>query len=125
MLASTILPSTVVHAATETKAGQLTTTARVLPAQYIVIDELGTIVEILSNTTEDVTPRVYQKSVAKDNERPLTPELYQQYRFHVPVGSSRVGVLYRRSILEQSFQIEPDLSVLLPRNSHLALSVKL
>lgn len=82
----------------------------VLPAQQVVVDEQGTIIEISSNTTHDVMPEVYLNKIAKENARDMTPEIYQQYRRLVPPGHSHVGTLYKHTPiipLEPAFQTTP------------------
>lgn len=83
-------------AATKTvTGGKLHVQARVLPAHTVVVDDQGAILQILSNTNEDVAiPRVYRNSINTANEVALTPSLHTQYRQLVLAGQSRVGVLY-------------------------------
>jgi sugar (pentulose or hexulose) kinase len=76
---------------------------RVLPTHYVVINAQGNILQIISNTTEDVTPRVYIERITKETEVPLTDEINQAYQKEVPKGSSKVGILY-----ENKPQSEPQ-----------------
>lgn len=69
--------------------------AKVMPAQYIVIDGQGKIMEIGSNTNADVVPQVFLTRPGAENQQPMTPELYAQYRGLVPAGKSHPGVLYK------------------------------
>lgn len=108
-----LIPATSVLGAVATNKQQLHTTARVLPAQHIVVNEQGAIVEILSNTTEDVLPKVYLNRISKNTEQPLTPAIHEQYRLLVPKGASRVGVLYRKSILTPSLRIGNEITTIL------------
>lgn len=64
----------------------------------IVIDYAGNIMQVKSNTPQDVTPTVYLGRVAPENQQPLTDELYRQYRQHVPEGTAKAGVLYQRGL---------------------------
>lgn len=92
---------------------QLRTSGQVLPAQHIVINEKGEITQILSNTSEDVMPKVYLKEIASGNERSITPEIQERYRQLVPPGSAKPGILYQKSILEQSLVVESNISTTL------------
>ena len=74
-------------------------TARVLPTHTVIVNEQGIITEIISNTTEDVIPKVFVNESLKENERPLTPEIYEQYKDLVSPGESRIGTLYERESL--------------------------
>jgi hypothetical protein len=47
--------------------------------RYIVLDSDGNIIEITSNTTNDVTPVVKQGSLTSDDEVPLTQAVYDDY----------------------------------------------
>ena len=96
-----------VSASTPKYNNKLKVTGVVLPAQYIIVDEQGTILEISSNTTQDVKPRVYLHTIHKDNVRPLTSEIYRQYRRIVPPGQAKVGVLYQHAPIVPSF-IRPE-----------------
>jgi hypothetical protein len=69
--------------------------AQVLPAQYIIIDKQNQITEIDSNSYNEVLPQVYQGSIKPENVRPLTIDLYAQYKNLAP--NVRPGVLYKLS----------------------------
>lgn len=88
-----------VSAAGQSIAQELQVTATVPHHRDIIVDSTGNILEITSNTPEDVEPKVYFESVSDTNRRPLTPELYKQYREFVPEGTAKYGVLYQRTIL--------------------------
>lgn len=75
---------------------ELTVTAVVPAHRDIITDRNGDIVRITSNTKDDVVPDVYLEDTIPENKRPLTAELYAQYRDHVPEGTARYGVLYTR-----------------------------
>lgn len=78
--------------------GKLQIRAEVLPAQSIVLNDAGEIVQILSNTNQIATPRVFKGSVDASNRLPLTTVIYQKYRALIPAGSERIGVLYSKPI---------------------------
>ena len=75
---------------------EIRVTARVLPQRHVIIDASGTIIKITSNTVEDVMPEVFVNIDTSANKRSLTPIVYRQYRNHVPVGTTKSGVLYDR-----------------------------
>lgn len=77
---------------------ELTVTAEVPHHRDIVVDLSGQITRITSNTLQDVIPQVYSLSIAPENRRPLSPELYEQYRKLVPAGTAQYGKLYERRI---------------------------
>ncbi len=84
-------------AATLSASQQITVTGRVPPMINIIVDQSGQIIEITSNTTDDVTPNVYLLSLTAGNQRALTTPLYKEYRAHVPAGTRQYGILYKRS----------------------------
>jgi hypothetical protein len=67
-----------VSAGTISVTQTITVTARVLPKRSIVVNDKGQMTKIYSNTTENVTPKVYLNDVPGE-ARSLTPELLQQY----------------------------------------------
>lgn len=86
--------------------GKLNVHAKVLPRHTIVVDEQGLIMQIFSNTAEDVdSPRVYKGEIDAANEQPITPALYDEYRRLVPAGKSRVGLLYERNPIIDLLQL--------------------
>jgi hypothetical protein len=85
-----------VFAATESVTREITITAVVPSHRDILIDKKGNIVEINSNTKDDVTPDVYSLKYAPENKRDLTPEMYAEYRKYVPAGTAKYGNLYKR-----------------------------
>jgi hypothetical protein len=105
--------SAVVKAAPSSNNNQLQVTARVRSAHHVIIDSEGNVIEILSNTTEDVIPKVYLEKISSETEQPLTDEIMQHYRKLVPLGKSKIGVLYRKSILDSSLKIESDLQAVI------------
>jgi hypothetical protein len=113
LLLLSIVSAVPAHAQNSPHKQQLHTSGRVLPGHSVIIDNKGTIVEILSNTTEDVVPKIYVRVISAQTETALTPTLYDTYRSLVPRGKSRVGVLYRKSILEPSLRIDDGISALL------------
>jgi hypothetical protein len=108
-----ILPSSTVSADAVGGKEHLHTAGRVLPAHHVVINEQNEILEIISNTTEDVNPRIYLNKISKERELPANPKVLEQYRRLVPSGTSNVGVLYRKSILEPSLRISDEIVMLL------------
>lgn len=91
------IPIATVSAQTTSPTNTIIVTAQILPNHYVTIDQYGNILEISSNTDQDVTPRVFVNSVEKANEVPLTDDVFVFYRDLVPTGSSKVGVLYKQS----------------------------
>lgn len=83
-------------AATQSIAIQIKVTAVVPSHRDIIVDNNSNILEIDSNTKEDVTPDVYQGAAKPENKQPLTTALYDEYRTHVPVGTAKYGLLYKR-----------------------------
>lgn len=73
---------------------QLDVTGRVIPVQSVIINNEGAIIQILSNTTEDVEPRVYLNQINPDSRVDLTDKVRDEYRKLVPAGSAKVGTLY-------------------------------
>src|SRR4051794_30785062 len=71
-------------------------TAVVLPATYILTNSSGQILEIGSNTTQDVAPQVYVNRIDSSNMKPLEPNVYKEFRKLVPSGQVHPGVLYKR-----------------------------
>lgn len=97
---------------------QLQVTGVVLPAQHIVVDDEGVILQILSNTKKDVTPKVYTGKISKEALTTMTPEIYEQYRQIVPEGRSRVGTLYERSPGSEGFVSFEELTRTNSRNPY-------
>ena len=93
----------VVPAADQTSPASVTqeikVTAIVPHHRDIVVSAQGEILSISSNTPQDVVPDVYVGSVSDSTERSLTPELYEQYRKYVPVGTAKYGNLYSKDSL--------------------------
>lgn len=75
----------------------LKVSAIVLPKRQIIVNQTGQITEITSNTLEDVTPIAILRDGTFDTAVQLTPELYEQYRAQVPVGTAQYGVLYNQA----------------------------
>jgi hypothetical protein len=73
---------------------ELHVSARIPAHRDIILDVSGRIIQISSNTSEDVTPQVYLLEGTPKNRRPLTAELYKEYRRSVPEGTAKYGVLY-------------------------------
>lgn len=112
-----------VSAATQTKTDTLQVRAEVVSAQTIVIDEQSRILEIMSNSTEAVTPRVFLRQVDAANQLPLTPEIYRQYRLLVPEHTLKPGVLYHVTLFPDalgSLKLSLKETSILESRSHLA-----
>ena len=95
LLAVVSVPASPVLAATA--AGATTTiTAVILPVRYILLNKQGEIITIISNTTTDVTPKVYMASF-QSPELPLTPALNKQYlQLMSGLQTTRFGTIYSR-----------------------------
>lgn len=76
-------------------SGKVHLIGKVAPAHYIIVDGDGTILQVISNTDEDTVPLVYKDKLIANNQMPLTPAIYDQYRKIVPAGTSHPGVLYK------------------------------
>lgn len=106
-----------VFAETLTAAQEITVTAIVPPHRDIILDNAGRIVEIDSNTKEDVAPTPYHLAATPPNQIPLTPELLAAYRQLVPVGTATYGVLYKQSPLAVVSRSEAPVQSAAPGNS--------
>jgi hypothetical protein len=71
--------------------------ATVPDRRHIILDPSGRIIRIISNTPNDVAPEAFVGDDTPDKQVPLTPELYRDFRKHVPVGTSKAGILYERA----------------------------
>ena len=71
-------PSSKVFASNVSPGSSITITAVVLPARYIIVDSNGIINKILSNTKQNVTPKVYLNSI-NGKELVLTNKISNQY----------------------------------------------
>lgn len=81
-------------AQTLTASGKIHLRGVVVPAHYVIVDDQGTIIKIISNTKEDTVPLVFSAKIDKANARPLTDDIYKQYQKLVPTGTSHQGTLY-------------------------------
>ena len=90
---------------------EIQVTGRVLPMHSVVVDSNGIVLEILSNTYEDVLPRVFVDRISLETEIPLNDAVKTQYNALVPQGSSKVGSLYKKPPIKIEFtKVEkPDL----------------
>lgn len=69
--------------------------ATIAPVREIVVDDRGVVIEILSNTNEDVTPKVYRN---KPDTVPvaLSSAIYSSYKLAMKrVDTRRTGVVYK------------------------------
>ena len=73
---------------------QITITATVLPARYVIVDKDGSITRITSNTDEAVAPRTYREAIKPGNEATLSPIAQKQYEQVINSAVNKVGVLY-------------------------------
>jgi hypothetical protein len=91
-----LLQGTIAAAAVPQRHNQeLNVSGRVLDAHTVIVDENDVILEIASNTENDVQPRIFLFEPSADNELPLSDNVYEQYRLLVPEGTSRPGILYK------------------------------
>jgi hypothetical protein len=95
-LAMPVLPAGTVAADTISSVQELHVSAKVLPMRHIIVDPTGQIIEITSNTSQDVTPQVFESSDKPENQRPLSDEIYQSYQRYTSAGNSKPGILYQR-----------------------------
>lgn len=104
---------------------QIVVTAVVPSHRDIILDNTGHIVEIDSNTLEDVTPLAYHYSATPGNQVELTAKLLSTYRQLVPEGTAKYGVLYKQSPLAViSRNVPNDLSAAtVPTAQHTDISV--
>jgi hypothetical protein len=72
--------------------------AVILPHRYIVVDAKGNILEIDSNTSQDVLPEVFLGTIAVGHKQSLDDTLYKQYQQILAArpGPHGVGVLYKQ-----------------------------
>ncbi len=98
----------VAHARTISVSDDLYVEARVLERQTIIVDDDNQIITVMSNTTEDVTPRIYRNHAVAQNEIELTDEHMEQYRQIVPLGTSVVGIrhIYKPIFTQPSVMTE-------------------
>jgi hypothetical protein len=96
VLGLTFLSAAPVSAGTISVSGKITVTAIVAPQHYVIINDSGTITEIISNSNQDTVPLVYKDKVIKGNEMPLTPEIYAQYNKIIKPGKSYIGTIYKQ-----------------------------
>jgi len=72
--------------------------ARVLPTHTVVVDNSGNITKIISNTKENVAlVKVFEGKTIQANERPMTKELYAQYKQIAANSPHEIGTIYERS----------------------------
>ncbi|HSX36638.1 MAG TPA: hypothetical protein VLG13_00750 [Patescibacteria group bacterium] len=67
------------HADSMSVSVEIHITGIVPPMRNIVVDAKGNIIEITSNTPENVTPKVYVGSLQNGNEVPLTTAIQKDY----------------------------------------------
>ncbi len=91
LVAATLGSGTPVAAKTISVSDEITIQSRVLPRQSIIVNDKNQIIKIISNTTEDLMPKVYRNVIDSENELMLTEDLLKQYRSLVPLGTSQPG----------------------------------
>jgi homoserine trans-succinylase len=76
-------------------SGTIVVTAVIAPVRYVLIDNKGNIKEILSNTKENITPKVYINSLSS-SQATLTIQVYQRYEAIIDkVNTKRTGIIYQ------------------------------
>lgn len=101
----------VVSAGALSASDEITITARVADAHYVVVDSRDNILEITSNTVQPVTPRVFRGSITDTSEIPLSKGIYEQYRKLTRSNQGMAGTLYKKDTRIGNFD----------SNSHLLL----
>lgn len=85
-------------AAATTVEDQITVTATVAPARYIIVNTNGLIKEIDSNTTEPVIPKVYIGSI-RSTAIPLSPLVLNEYTKIISKCNFRkIGIIYSANV---------------------------
>lgn len=102
-LGTGFLQGAVVSAGTLSASGEITITARVADTHYVIVDSQDNIVEITSNTTQTVTPRVFRGSITATSEIPLSKDVYEQYRQLTASNQGVVGRLYEKKLQTANF----------------------
>lgn len=83
--------------ALEQLSGQVVITGVVAPERYILLGPKGDITELISNTPQNVTPKVYLGNF-KGLQLALTPAISRQYKsILATVKTSHAGIIYVRS----------------------------
>lgn len=98
----------VVSAATLSASGEITITARVADTHYVIVDGHDNIVEIISNTTQSATPRVFRGSTSS-SEIPMSEGVYVQYRQLTQSSHGVIGTLYKKEVRTANFGTRPHL----------------
>lgn len=89
-------------AATLSLSGKVHLSGRVLPAHYVIVNDHGVIIEIISNTAQDTVPLVYKNKLAKSTQTILSDDIIKQYQKLLPPGTSHPGVLYKKNVSQQT-----------------------
>jgi len=78
---------------------EITVTATILPARYVILDDDG-IKQIISNTNEQVEPKVYKEKILPSNQVVLSEETLSDYSGIIKnlEGKNQIGVIYTRSL---------------------------
>ncbi len=97
MVVSTLVAYTTsrcVDVAAQTSGGVMIT-AVIAPVRDILVNNQGVIQQIVSNTSEDVSPKVYQSSFHA-SQTTLSPDVNKQYqKIMLTVDTKRTGIVYR------------------------------
>lgn len=75
----------------------ITVEAKVLPAQYIILDKHNRIIEIGSNSSVAVVPTVFREKIAKQSELPLTGDISTRYKQLILEGQVKPGIMYKKT----------------------------
>jgi hypothetical protein len=127
VMAMAVMFSSPASAETQSSSQQLHVHAKVRSHQTIVIDDSNVILEVSSNTNEEVTPRVYRNRIQSANEVPLTAAIYSNYRQLIPKGAVRQGILYKYSAfkgVQQFNQVVLELNSTATAEAHLAVLLR-
>ena len=96
---------------------QITITAVVLPAIYVLVNGQNQVQEIISNTTiKDTVPTIYKDSVQIENIQPLTVAEEQQVTTILRTVLVKPGVIYKKSTFPMTAMHNQVLSLLIQRH---------
>lgn len=88
----------------QTGGGSVIITATIAPVRDVLVDNHGVILEILSNTSDNVAPTVYKNRLDTD-PIPLEPGVAERYDSLIRrVNTHKTGVIYRLSDEVRSVQ---------------------
>lgn len=110
-LSAGFLKAVPASATTISASGEITITARVADAHYVIVDSQDNILEIISNTTQTVTPKVFRGST-DSHEIPLSKGVHEQYRQLTESKQGVIGTLYKKEARTAGFDRQPHLLLL-------------